>query len=120
MDLTKLDYELLLAMRVELNNEIQAREKAVYERLDKGEEVAGWGYAKGKLVRKVTSEGALADKLRTLGFKNSQFYDAKLKGIPAIEKMLKEKGLDYSNIKPFISEKHADPKPVYVGVEKDV
>ncbi len=118
IDLNMLTYREMLALRVELNNKIDEIEIDAEERLHRGEAVEGFRLKGGRQVRKIKHEGTLAQQLRDLGLKNGEFYKAKLLGIPALERLLKDKGLSTDNLTKHIEVSNADPKLEYVGTQK--
>ncbi len=118
-DLTNMTYAELLEIRVELNNKITEVEIAAEESLLKGNAVEGFRLKAGRQVRKIKHEGTLAQQLRDLGLKNSDFYQAKMMGIPALEKLLVNSNLSKDNLTKHIEVSNADPKLEYVGNKED-
>ncbi len=119
IDLGMMSYEELIALRVELNNKIDGIEIDAEEALLKGEPVDGFRLKGGRQVRKIKHEGTLAQQLRDLGLKNGEFYNAKMLGIPALEKLLASKNLAKDNLTKHIEVSNADPKLEYVGTKED-
>lgn len=123
--LEDLDYENLLEMRLELNQSIELinaeltnRNVPIMEKLVAGHKVTGFKLKKGRKTRKVKDESLLVQAVTDLGMTRSSLYDAKLKGVPALEKLFKEtftKEVSASLYEDCIEETEGKPSLEYVG-----
>ena len=90
-------YKALLEQRLALQKQlepIQAEiakiESEALQELQEGKPVQGFTLKKGRKTRKVKDEAILVQSVTELGIPRSALYDAKLKGVPALDKLLKE------------------------------
>ena len=91
------EYKSLLEQRLALTKElepIQAKiaeiESDALQELVEGKPVQGFKLKKGRKTRKVLDEKSLVQAVSDLGMTRSSLYDAKLKGVPALEKLFKQ------------------------------
>lgn len=91
------EYKSLLEQRLALTKElepIQAKiaeiESSALQELVEGKPVQGFKLKKGRKTRKVLDEKSLVQAVTDLGMTRSSLYDAKLKGVPALEKLFKQ------------------------------
>lgn len=118
MDFTDKSYSELIQLRAALEHEIAKQETAVVEKLNQGEQVPGFRFKEGRMSRKVTNEGLLVQTLREKGIENSDMYDAKLIGVPALEKLVNAKLTEKEAeqlLKRHIDMTYGAPKLEYTG-----
>lgn len=87
-DIGILSLEDAYAMRVQLNNLIEQYEKTARKVLDGGGTHKDFALKEGKVKREWFKEEDLVSKLRDAGYLSKDIYNVKLKGIPAIEKLI--------------------------------
>lgn len=80
----------LYAERLRINSLIEAHEKQAFADLSDDKEVIGYKLKRGNKSRKLVEPEKLVSTLLVQGYTNKDLYDVKMKGIPAIEKLLKE------------------------------
>ena len=118
MDISTMSLADMYVLRVELNNAITAIEGEAYSSLLSGSDVQGFELKPGRNIRKVKSEADLGLYFEEKGFRRAQLYDAKFKGVPALEKIFKEL-LEPEEVKhvmsDFIEVNKSNPSLVYVG-----
>lgn len=88
MDLSELSIGELYALRVEVNNLIEVTEKEAMDKLTQGEEVPGYTLKTGKRTRSIVGTPELVASLIERGIPRKDIYDVKLKGVPALEKLI--------------------------------
>lgn len=116
MDTSSMSYRELIALRHSINERISSIEENALNQLMMGEQVEDFVLTTGASRRVIADEPALVGALREYGVTNKELYTAKIIGVPAIEKLCKEKMLSYTDIaKPFIEEKQGATKIKYVG-----
>lgn len=118
LNLDNLTYEQLLTIRLEVNQRIAQIEEQAFTKLSAGEPVKGFRLKKGRAVRKVKNEGLLVQSLRDRGIQNHDMYQAKLLGVPALEKLVwerfgKKEGSTF--LDEYIEKTISEPKLEYVG-----
>ncbi|WAI96143.1 protein of unknown function DUF2800 [Vibrio phage vB_VhaP_PG11] len=119
MKYTEMTYEQLLEVRLEVNQLIADIERKAYDTISTGEPVKGFRLKEGRKQRKVKNEGLLVQALRGKGIANGDIYDAKLKGVPALEKMFAKRFSESDAailMAQHIETTLTDPKLEYVGV----
>lgn len=118
MDFANKSYSELIHLRAAIEEQIAIKETAVIEQLNQGEQVPGFRFKEGRMTRKVTNEGLLVQTLRDKGIPNSDFYDAKLIGVPALEKLVTAKlpaAEAEKLLKRHIDVTYGNPKLEYTG-----
>lgn len=118
MDFANKSYSELIQLRAAIEEQIAIQETAVIEKLNQGEQVPGFRFKEGRMTRKVTNEGLLVQTLRDKGIANSDMYEAKLIGVPALEKLVKAKltQADADKLmKRHIDVTYGNPKLEYTG-----
>lgn len=120
------EYKSLLEQRLALTKElepIQAKiaeiESDALQELVEGKPVQGFKLKKGRKTRKVLDEKSLVQAVSDLGMTRSSLYDAKLKGVPALEKLFKQtftKEVAESLYNENIEETIGKPSIEYTGV----
>lgn len=87
-------YKELLEQRLRLQQQLEPIHAAIalleqeaLESLSAGKPVQGFQLKNGRKSRKVKDEQALVKAVNDLGMTRSSLYDAKLKGVPALEKL---------------------------------
>ena len=104
-------------LRLQANEYIAAAEATALALLTAGEPAKGYRLKAGNKVRKFRSpddfeKAMVAGNLLTL----DELYDFKLKGIPAIEKLFKEKNIDAAILLPYLEVNQNAPSLQNVGV----
>jgi hypothetical protein len=89
-DLGKLSKGELYALRLEVQNYIDQFENAAFNSLKLGIPVKDYELKKGRKSRKIDNEQELVAELTAAGVPFGELYDSKLKGIPALEKTMRE------------------------------
>lgn len=102
----------LYKLRVVVNNRIEEIETKALSDLSQGNEVAGFKLAVGRMSRKWVDTDKVSALLNNHGFSNDDIYDIKMKGIPAIEKLVKGTDVDLSS---HINVSNGKPSLVYTG-----
>jgi hypothetical protein len=118
MDFANKSYSELIQLRAAIEEQIAIQETAVIEKLNQGEQVPGFRFKEGRMSRKITNEGLLVQTLRDKGIANSDMYEAKLLGVPALEKLVKAKLTQADAdklIKRHIDVTYGNPKLEYTG-----
>lgn len=94
-------YTDLLAERMRLNAELEEvqkkitlMEKRAKLELDLGKPVKGFKLKVGRKSRTIINPEELAKALKSVGFTDKDIYDTKMKGVPALEKLVKDTEFD--------------------------
>lgn len=120
-----MSYQELLQLRLELNQQLEpvnaainAHHAKVLKQLKTGTKVQGFKLKKGRKTRKLVDESKLVQRLLAQNVTKKDIYDVKIKGVPAIEKLIKatfnkeEADLVY---KRFVTETAGEPSLEYTG-----
>lgn len=89
--ISNLDYTQLLFLRLEINTRLEEKEAAARKHLTEHPEKLnfnGFHWKKGKNTRSLQDLGGLVEKLESAAIPKTELYDAKLKGVPAIQKII--------------------------------
>lgn len=122
IDITQLTRRELYELRLAVQNNIDQYEEAAMSALKLGIPVDGYELKKGRKSRKIKDEKALVAELTAEGIPFGDLYQTKLKGIPALEKLV-AKADRYSEVLNAIGFKLSqhievttgDPTLQYVG-----
>ena len=99
-------------MRVQLNNLIEGYEAKARKTLDAGNPHPDFALKQGSKKRSWLDEELLVKDLRNADYTSKDIYSAKIKGIPAIEKLLKDTDFD---LEPHIKEGRQKDTMIYTG-----
>lgn len=121
IDLSQLTRAELYQLRLDVQNNIDQYEKAALNSLRLGIPVKEYELKKGRNSRKILREGELVKALTKEGIPFSDLYQSKLKGIPALEKLVNSVKTKQA---PAILNSHIEvtqgkPSLVYIGESED-
>jgi len=102
-----------LAEALRLLEPLEAFRRQVVEHatalLAAGHPVNGWKLVRGRSVRRWTDEKAVLAALTSAGVSEDALISKSLRGIPAVEKLVKKLDLGYEVIQPFIEKPEGRP-----------
>lgn len=126
MDLSSKSYVELLQLRLELNQQLEPVQAALavhegkaFETLKAGGSVPGFKLKKGRKTRKLIDTDKLVQRLLAKEVSKADIYDIKIKGVPAIDKLIKDtfEGDEATQVYDrFVTETLGKPSIEYTGV----
>lgn len=119
IDVNYLNLTDLYILRVNINNRIEQIEKDAQVALEAGEDVPEYKLSKPRKVRKILDETTLVQSLGNYGIPAKELYDAKLKGVPALEAIIKDKLPEQHKqlMSELVDVSMSKPRVIYVGEE---
>lgn len=112
IDIGILSLKEAYGLRVAINNMIEKHERDAMNTLMKGNAHPDFALKAGNKKRSWNDSDKMVQLLRDSGYISADIYDAKIKGIPAIEKLIKDTEVD---IEPFIEVSRNKSTLVYTG-----
>lgn len=106
--LTSQDMATILPSLDELKKWIADVEKKALDVVLNGENIEGYVLGEGRKTRKIIDENAIAEKLFSLGFPEASVFEKKMRGIPALEKLVGKKDFE-TTIGEYIAVEQGKP-----------
>lgn len=119
IDTSNLTLNELYELRVDVNNRIAAYEKAAKASLAIGIPYPDFALKPGRNMREWVDPDVTEKTLRAAGFTSKDIFDVKMKGIPAITKMVKDSPMPVIKaIEANIATKKSASTLIYTGGSK--